>query len=252
MSGRPSAREALVAGAAVAAVLAACAVRRAARDSDGVAASLPKRGVTAGPVVVLLSGKRMVGKDTVADAIIEACARKGLTARRFALADACKIEFARTTADINVERLLTNRKYKEMHRAAMTEWFHRELAIDEDAFRKIVAHQIAAASGTDVCIVSDARLLRDVAYFEELNPAAGAGRSAPQSQRLLKVRVQARESTRSHRGWAYDHTTDTDATECALDEFDRWDAVVHNDGSRAELASVAERELLSRITVLLR
>jgi phosphomevalonate kinase len=194
-------------------------------------------------VLVMLSGKRLVGKDAVADELIAQCGRAGVTARRLTLVDCCKVGYAAETAGVELQRLLGDREYKEAHRTSMTRWFHETIAKDVEAFRRIVATQIKEDGGcTRVFVISDARLLRDFSFFEssERGWAGGALWQPP-----LKLRIEASDEARKERGWEPNATQDTDATECELDDYSQWTKVLRNDGSdRGGLARLVEAELL--------
>jgi phosphomevalonate kinase len=178
--------------------------------------------------VIMLSGKRMSGKDTFAQYLIDALKGMGLRAQQFALADVTKLEYA-ASAGIDAKRLLADREFKELHRASMTSWFHQRLATDPSFCCKKVIHHISSAPGLAVAIISDLRLMEDLKFF--LDPSLGF-------KRVITMRLNVHDSCRALRGWKQS-AIDSDITETSFDEYNAWDFCIDNDGNLEALRSRA-------------
>lgn len=75
-------------------------------------------------------------------------------------------------------------------------------------------------SGTKpIVIVSDIRRKTDIKYFQD------------QGFNIKTVRINASERVRQERGWIFESGVDDVQSECDLDDFDRWDLLIDNDGS---------------------
>ena len=187
--------------------------------ADGGAAADEGAGTV---VMVMLSGKRGAGKDHFA-AQLEAWLARTLPAFRvakMAFADGCKEGFAKE-AGLDAERLKADRDYKELHRDAMTAWYHRQTPT---VFKDMVAAKVKAgaaaahASGESLLIlVTDCRLLHDMDWVAET--AGQRHADAAEVDHVLTLRVETSDEVRARRGWVYSEAKDTDPTECELDSY---------------------------------
>lgn len=75
-----------------------------------------------------------------------------------------------------------------------------------------------------VWIVSDSRRPTDLKFFQTYY-----------REQLILVRVFAEDHVRKSRGWVFTSGVDDADSECALDEFGKWDFVVDNDGDNQKL-----------------
>ena len=91
---------------------------------------------------------------------------------------------------LDLTRLLDATEYKEHYRADMIRWGEEKRNADPSYFCNLVT--TGPGSEKPVWIISDARRLTDVAYFEE-----------HYAEQLIRVRVQAKESVRESRGWKF-------------------------------------------------
>ncbi|KOC15906.1 phosphoribosyl transferase domain protein [Aspergillus flavus AF70] len=179
-------------------------------------------------LIILVTGDSCAGKDYCADIWVSALLaynHKDLTARAVSISDATKREYATATgADLN--RLLSDRAYKEQHRPALTAFFQDQVRhrprLPEEHFLNVVD----SAADVDVLLITGMRDEAPVATFSHLVPDA----------RLLEVRVQAGEEMRRARGGC--HGSDDDSNDnknndngrlnlTALDHHP--DLIFHND-----------------------
>lgn len=166
-------------------------------------------------IILLLSGKRFCGKDTVAAALQTLL--PAVKIKTFASAYECKRLYCeKFSLDVN---RFAEREYKEQHRASLTDFFHN-CNID---FEAIVAQQISAASSLEIAIVTDWRFERQFAAVQTLLPHVAC----------VRMRVNACDSARKRRGWVQSGKIDQDATETSLDTAE-FDIVLQNDFTSVE------------------
>ncbi|KAK6815895.1 hypothetical protein RU639_008976 [Aspergillus parasiticus] len=154
-------------------------------------------------LIILVTGDSCAGKDYCADIWVSALLaynHKDLTARAVSISDATKREYATATgADLN--RLLSDRAYKEQHRPALTAFFQDQVRhrprLPEEHFLNVVD----SAADVDVLLITGMRDEAPVATFSHLVPDV----------RLLEVCVQAGEEMRRAHGGC--HGSDDDSND---------------------------------------
>ncbi|KAJ4344351.1 uncharacterized protein N0V89_012091 [Didymosphaeria variabile] len=153
------------------------------------ACPLPKTPVEP-KLVVLVTGESCAGKDYCADVWASVFVRYTHTARAVSISDATKREYAAATrADLN--RLLSDRTYKEQHRPALTAFFEEQVRqrpqLPEDHFLNVVYRNL----DVDVLLITGMRDKAPVATFSHLVP----------NSRLIEIHIQAsRQTQRNRRG----------------------------------------------------
>lgn len=179
--------------------------------------------------LLALSGKRFAGKDTVAGVVCALAAERGLAVACFAFADESKRAFAASLGGaVSVERLRSDRAYKEAWRPRLTEFTTAALARDPLVFCRAVAERAAGRSGPS--IVSDLRLPAELAYLR--------GRFD-----VWLVRVSRSSSERARSGWVRSPAVDEHYTETALDDPSYWDEELDNSGELGALREQVARRL---------
>lgn len=132
--------------------------------------------------VIAISGKRCVGKDTLAALLADALLDRGLVVEIRSLAWLFKAHLAERY-NLDLDRLLHDREYKEEHREFMIQTFeqwHR-------CFPLLCCTR-ALECDADVLIISDLRLQSDLAYLAE-------------HSELTAVRIKISEQARIQHGW---------------------------------------------------
>jgi phosphomevalonate kinase len=174
--------------------------------------------------LLALSGKRFSGKDTLA-------------ARRLAshaFAGESKRMFAARNAEVDLERLTTDRAYKERWRPSLTAFTVEALAADPLVFARAVAARIDATGAP--ALISDLRLRRELDF---LRPRYA----------LHVARLHRGDEQRAASGWRFTPEVDGHHTETELDDPALWDSVVPNDGEldalRAQAASLVATHVLA-------
>lgn len=161
------------------------------------------------PVIVGVSGRKRTGKDTACERFVEFGSYMGLMVRRFAFADALKEEVAKACG-VTVEFI---EEHKAEFRPILQWWgtdFRRRFFGDDYWIRRM--EQKLEDTECCVAIVTDVRFPNEA---EAIQAWGGV---------LLRVNRKA----------VYDG--DAHASEAALDGWDRWDDVIHNDESLDEYA----------------
>ncbi|KAI9894046.1 MAG: hypothetical protein M1814_004816 [Vezdaea aestivalis] len=136
-------------------------------------------------LIILVTGESCAGKDYCADvwaSLFTSCTQKGLTARVISISDVTKREYAVVTG-ANLNRLLSDRAYKEQHRPALTTFYREQVQrrprLPEDHFLSVVY----SAKDVDVLLITGMRDEAPIAAFSHL----------VSDRRLIEIYVQAGE-----------------------------------------------------------
>jgi adenine phosphoribosyltransferase/phosphomevalonate kinase len=141
-------------------------------------------------LIILVTGESGAGKDYCADGWLSIFTNThyNLTARTASISDATKREYAAATG-ADLDRLLSDRAYKEQHRPALTAFFQEQVQqrseLPKEHFLEVVRHAV----GVDVLLITGMRDDAPVALFSHLVP----------DSRLVEVHIQASEETRQTR-----------------------------------------------------
>lgn len=88
-----------------------------------------------------------------------------------------------------------------------------------------------------VVIVSDIRRNTDIKFFQEEN------------YNIRTIRIETSDAIRKERGWIFQKNVDDVQSECDLDNYDKWDFQIVNDGTDdieqclTKLAEIVENEI---------
>uniref|UniRef100_A0A8C8VG63 Phosphomevalonate kinase n=1 Tax=Pelusios castaneus TaxID=367368 RepID=A0A8C8VG63_9SAUR len=176
-------------------------------------------------LVLLMSGKRKSGKDFVAEEIQN---RLGLdVCALLQLSGPLKEQYAKEHG-LDFQRLLDASSYKETYRQDMIRWGEEKRSTDPGFFCRIIMENITQP----VWVVSDARRLSDVEWFQDVYGPV-----------VQLVRVVATEETRKRRNWVFVVGVDDAESECGLDQGVTFDWVITNDGDELSLDSQLEKLL---------
>jgi phosphomevalonate kinase len=171
--------------------------------------------------VVLISGKRLSGKDT-AGRVIRECV--STTAGRMCdimtanFADSLKNEYAKRE-NIDRERLFTDAQFKESHRPGLIRFGEEKRAIDQNYFVNALLDSMDLSNKLNdaVVVICDLRFQNELwatlSYFERPEFAAFV-------PSFVIVRIEANEETRASRGWTFKSGVDDDASETSLDNIE--------------------------------
>ena len=168
--------------------------------------------------VLLVSGKRFVGKDTFCDLLQKKLVEKSITVEKFAAADECKRLFA-VENSLDFEKLKNDRDYKEQNRTKLTEFFWKH---DLNMFEQLVAKSIFESTAS-VFIVTDFRFQSQLQHIQSIPDVS-----------ISTIRINCDDKTRSERGWIFEERKDNDATENSLDVFS-FSTIIENNATVAEL-----------------
>uniref|UniRef100_A0A3B3ZTS6 Phosphomevalonate kinase n=1 Tax=Periophthalmus magnuspinnatus TaxID=409849 RepID=A0A3B3ZTS6_9GOBI len=159
-----------------------------------------------GPVLVLVfSGKRKSGKDHVTDLLQSFSGLTPISPQNHGL-------------DLNL--LLGTGPYKEQFRSQMIQWGEAQRRSDPGFFCRLATRDATQP----VWLVSDARRISDLAWFQTQYPAQSRF-----------IRVQCSDQTRTSRGWSFTAGVDDAESECGLDSGVEWDWIISNEGDPQDL-----------------
>jgi len=173
------------------------------------------RGDTSGPRLILISGKRAAGKDHVAARVAAALRSTGARVHVASLGAINKRAYAARTG-VDLERLTTDRAFKEEHRLALVR-HHSERNRAEPGWCTSAVLTAARDAGADALLLTDLRTRADLQWF------LGLGTAAP-----TLLRVDATDASRHARGSPADPLRDGLPTEIELDRFTGWTACFDN------------------------
>lgn len=186
--------------------------------------------VTNPRLVIILSGKRKSGKDHISKLIADHIGPRRVSNDLAVLriAGPIKQEFARNN-ELDFSRLLDSSEYKENYRRAMVDWSEQYRATKgwNCFLEQSIEEQMAKAKA--IWILTDARRLCDIEFFEKSNDS----RLLP-SAKIIKLRIEAKDEVRESRGWHFVGGIDDRDTECGLDSYKDWTVVLQNNSNNQE------------------
>lgn len=175
-------------------------------------------------VLILFSGKRAVGKDHIANLLNDTLSKQGLKVCRTALGNVNKQAYAQKVG-IDVNRLMTDRAFKEEHRVAMINHHTQRNAEDPEWCLKNIFDQ---ASHSDVLILSDLRTHEDLCWFKR------------QGIPTVLLRITATDVARKEHGWDPCQVKDMLHTETELDSYTEWTACWDNSNDSNDGATLLQ------------
>jgi adenine phosphoribosyltransferase len=148
-------------------------------------------------LIVLVTGEHGAGKDYCADVWVDIFTREGLMAKSVSISDATKREYA-AASGADLELLLRDRVYKEVHRPALTAFYEQQVQkrpmLPEEHFLSVVRGE----RDVDVLFITGMRDEAPVAAFSHLVSEC----------RLIEVNVRADAETRRMRRGGHNDTCD--------------------------------------------
>ncbi|XWV24534.1 phosphomevalonate kinase [Tupanvirus deep ocean] len=169
--------------------------------------------------LIVLSGKRYVGKDYCAIVITEVL--KSL------LSD-INIKFVHVTTEIKREfaeyknldfnKLQFDREYKESHRVEMTKYSNVQMEkFGMSYYNKLFCENVLAKTTEPTIYIVDCRYKFEINIYKKLEIP------------LILVRINAKNKTKERHGWKYDPQIDEHPSETDLDNYDTWQLIFNND-----------------------
>lgn len=157
-----------------------------------LAYTCPFIGAVLGPkIVIAITGDHGAGKDTCADIWASTLMKQRVIGRVASISDVTKQEYAEAY-DIDLNRLLHEREFKEQHREKLAQFFQEQVRQRPKLPEEHFINLVKSAGDVDVLLITG---MRDKALVATL------GRVVP-SCKLLDVRVVASAATRRNRRWA--------------------------------------------------
>jgi phosphomevalonate kinase len=172
--------------------------------------------------LIIISGKRSCGKDTVASLIKTFYEKQNKTIKILPVAYATKVGYCQKF-NLDLERMVNDYEFKEQHRQGLCDYFYA--SEDFDWYADYVIEQIMKVE-SDVYIIPDLRLKSHLVKFEKLFEFL-------KDFNKLIVRINSTEESRCSRGWV-SKTCDLDFTEIDLDNY-KFDNVINNDSTIDDL-----------------
>ena len=110
--------------------------------------------------------------------------------------------------------------YKETFRHDMIKWSEEEKIRQDD--QCYFLRKALETADKPIWLICDARRMCDLHFFD----------NSPEFQdvQIIRIRIQASEETRKQRAWIFTPGVDDVASECGLDDYEKWDHIIVNDG----------------------
>lgn len=160
--------------------------------------------------VILLSGKRYAGKDYTADRLKKELGDKVHTQ---SIAYFPKLQYAKNN-NLNIDKLLCDRTYKEKHRAGIIQTSNKARKINDNIwisqtleYCRTIPHSIIVI--TDFRFLNEDRFFRDNCDWD-----------------IITVRINASNELRESRGWRHNETIDNGQSETELDTYQNWNYIM--------------------------
>ncbi len=192
---------------------------------------------------ILISGKRCVGKDTLASILH----REIPDSFVMGFADILKYQYAKRIApdqvEVCYERLLNDYEFKQKHRKNLIELANEEKRrYGNDIWVRRLLNYVREVYGSSKKFVTV--IIADTRFRYELeHPAFRRDNS-------FKIRVECSDTLREQRGWTFDFRYDGDESEIDLSPTNSmFDIIVDNDGTLDDLERKCV-EILSRLKFL--
>ena len=168
-------------------------------------------------ILVLIAGKRFVGKDYLATKLANFLADLKYFVEIKSLADKVKEEYALSILKDHklYPRLRNDRDFKEEHRKGIITLAQNEK--DKYGDEIWICRLLESIHTNGIYIVPDCRFKSEVNYVLS-NKISNI---VP-----LIIRIEANDDIRMQRGWKPDSFVDTDYSETDLDNWDKFDIVV--------------------------
>lgn len=174
--------------------------------------------------VICLSGKRFVGKSTIAEILKNYCLEKNLTVKCTSFSYFLKKEFCEKYGH-NLERMVSDHEYKDSLRDSLTAYLDKQNPIK---FTQLM-EKFIDLNEFDVYIIDDLRSYdNQVKYLKE---------KCSHKWNIYYVRINSTDESRKKRGWIKtqydDHIVETD-----LDNYTYFDYVINNDSTINDLFNI--------------
>lgn len=124
-------------------------------------------------VIILVTGQSCAGKDYCAEiwaSLLASRVHENFKVRVVSISDATKREYA-AASNADFDRLLRDRAYKEQHRPALTDFFHRQVQKRSRLPQEHFLDVVNSAKDTDALIITGMRDKAPIAYFSHLIPS---------------------------------------------------------------------------------
>ena len=165
--------------------------------------------------IIIISGKRYSGKSFIGTYIMNKLKKFNINIEFLHAANILKYEFCEKY-QINYNKLLSDRSYKEKYRIKMTHFYNQtKKSKSIDYYNEKLLEHINKTTKPTIYIL-DVRHKFEIDFYEKYNFT------------IIKIRINTDDKIKKSRGWKYDKIIDEDITETDLDNYVDWDFVLNN------------------------
>ena len=176
-------------------------------------------------IVIMISGKRCSGKDTIADIFKK---QHSANICKTSFGYVMKQDYCKTQQDLVPEQLL-DRTIKEKHRCNLIE-FAESMKV-KNGMDYWAKRCWETNKDNTIILISDWRFLEEYLFFKKL-------RDKNVINKLITIRINVSEEIKRKRGWIPNPKVDTHRGEIELDSFEDFDYVIRNDGNKNKLKEI--------------
>lgn len=183
--------------------------------------------------LIMVGGKRFTGKDFICKFSEKFLSGKLKINVQFIHAtDELKKDFAEF-ANLNYEKLIQDRQYKEKHRENMTNFANEQISkFGNCYYNMLLKKNVLDKTNVPTLYIIDFRYLFELDYYLSLNLY------------LISIKIEVNKLIKKERGWIFNETIDTNNSEIDIDKFDKWDLIFNND---VDGLSFIEKFLLDKL-----
>lgn len=143
-------------------------------------------------LILLITGKSGAGKDHCAKfiaSVITSHIGTGLQTTVLSISDETKQEYSEATPDVDLDRLLNDRSYKEKHRRALTKFYNQQLKSRPNLREEHFLSTVGWGYDSDIVIITGMRDEAPISSFAHLVPDC----------RIFDIHIEASEEIRKQR-----------------------------------------------------
>jgi len=158
--------------------------------------------------VILVSGKRCVGKDFIIKMLQTQCKGIHTNSQFYTKKDFCRDN------NLSFNAFITDRNYKEKYRKKLIDYYNEKIKDEPHIFDMQVVKGIPKDFSGYIFI--DIRLSSQIDFFKQ------------HFDNVITLRINTSDNIRGRRGWKYDEVIDQGKMETDLDDYS-FDFVFNND-----------------------
>ena len=180
-------------------------------------------------ILFAISGKRFTGKDYFTSLLAKELSKININVNILTLANQLKKHYSENF-NLDYEKLLSDRAYKEAHREEMTKFYLNTSKTNPLIFCQKALETIKGFKNEktmNIYILSDLRHKFELEFFKQFLQKIDIS--------LILIRLECSNEIKEKRGWKFIREIDENITEIDLDDYKEWDFIINNNEFGNEL-----------------